>query len=123
MAGSDRRILDKMVSHALTGKGAHAEAQGVFEGLDWKVAGARPEGVSHSLFQLLNHMNYWQDWVVKWLDGEKPPTPRHASGSWPGEPGPASPQEWVAAIQDFRRGLDELERRSRETELFGKQGN
>jgi uncharacterized damage-inducible protein DinB len=119
---SDREILDKIIGHALSGKGAHVEAQNIVAGVEWKVAGTRPEGVPHSLFQLLNHMNYWQDWAVKWLDGKKPPIPKHASGSWPGSPGPASPEEWERAVQHFRSGLDELDRRAREADLFSKRG-
>jgi len=119
---SNRSILDKAVSQALSGKGAHVEARSIFADLDWKVAGARPEGVPHSLFQLLNHMIYWQDWVVKWLDGEKAPIPKHASGSWPGGSGPASPEEWERAVRHFRSGLDELDGRSRKADLLAKSG-
>ena len=87
---SDLKIVRKAVGHALSGKGAHVDTENSFAGLDWKITGTRPEGVPHSLFQLLNHMIYWQGWAVKWLDGKKPPTPKHASGSWPGSPAPAS---------------------------------
>ena len=107
------------MGHALSGKGAHVDTENSFAGLDWKITGARPEGVPHSLFQLLNHMIYWQDWAVKWLDGEKPPIPKHASGSWPGGPAPASPEEWKRTVQAYRTGLAELDRRSQE-DLFAK---
>jgi len=119
---SDRRVLDKAVGHALSGKGAHVEARGVFTGLHWKVVGIRPKGVSHSVFQLLNHMIYWQDWVVNWLDGQDPPLPGHASGSWAGSPGPASPADWQRAVRRFRSGLEALDHRSREGDLFAKRG-
>ena len=72
------------------GRSAHVETVTMFGGLDWKVAGARPDGAPHSLFQLLNHMIYWQEWVVKWLDGKKPRPPKHAKGGWPGGVGPAT---------------------------------
>jgi uncharacterized damage-inducible protein DinB len=119
---NDRETLEKMVGHALSGKGAHVEAENVFAGLDWKVTGTRPEGVPHSLFQLLSHMIYWQDWAVRWLDGENPPIPKHASGSWPGSPGPASAGEWKRTVQDFRKGLAALDRRSRSADRFAKPG-
>lgn len=119
---SDRKTLEKMVDHALSGKGAHVEAEAVFAGLDWKITGTRPNGIPHSLFQLVNHMIYWQDWAVKWLDGKKPPIPKHASGSWPDNPGPATAEDWKRTVQDFQKGLAALDRRSRGADLLAKPG-
>jgi uncharacterized damage-inducible protein DinB len=119
---SDRQVLEKIASRALSGKGAHVETKNLFAGLDWKVVGTRPEGVPHSLFQLLNHLTYWKDWVVKWLDGENPPIPKHASGGWPGSPTPASAREWQRAARGFRSGLDRLARQSREADLLATRG-
>lgn len=112
----------RTLARALSGEGAHVKTATVFMGIDWKTAGIRPEGVPHSLFQLLGHMLYWQDWVLKWLDGENPPVTRHASSSWPSGTEAASAMEWRRAVQDFRRGLAELDRRSREADLFVKHG-
>ena len=117
-----RNLVAKTLGRALSGKGAHVETGGVFTGLHWKIAETRPDGVPHSVFQLLNHMSYWQDWVVGWLDGEAPPLPRHASGSWPGSPGPASAAEWQRAVRRFRSGLEELNHRSRAEDLLAKRG-
>jgi uncharacterized damage-inducible protein DinB len=119
---NNRKALVEMVSRALSGKGAHAQTKTVFAGLDWKVAGIRPKGVPHSLFQLLNHMVYWQEWVVRWLKGEKPPIPKHASAGWPGSPAPASAREWQRALGAFRSGLDTLARQSRQADLFARRG-
>jgi hypothetical protein len=116
------RTLEKVAQHALTGKGAHAETGEVFSGVDWKTAGARPRGVPHSLFQIVRHMAYWQDWVVGWLDGKEPPLPRHASGSWPGGKAPSSRREWESAVKEFRRGLAEIARRSRDSDLLSGRG-
>jgi uncharacterized damage-inducible protein DinB len=115
--------LHRTIRCTLTGKGAHAETRGVFDGLDWKLAGARPPGVPHSVCQLLEHMTYWQEWVVRWLDGEDPATPKHAAGSWPGGQGPASAAEWRRAVARFRRVLEALEQRSRGDDLLATPGD
>jgi len=107
-----RDALHRTVRSALTGEGAHAETRDVFDGLDWKLAGTRPPGVPHSAYQLLGHMTYWQEWAVRWLDGEDPATPKHAAGSWPGGQGPATAAEWRHAVGRFRQALDALEQRS-----------
>lgn len=119
---NNQTIVAKAVGHALSGKGAHIETQNIFAGLDWKSAGTRPEGGPHSVFELLNHIMYWQDWALKWLDGEKPPLPKHASGSWPKSTGPENDREWEAAIGNFKTGLKELIRWSREADVLAKPG-
>jgi uncharacterized damage-inducible protein DinB len=119
---SDNTIRGKVLEHALSGKGAHVAAQSIFEGLDWKLAGTRPEGTPHSVFEILNHLSFWQDWVVKWLAGQKPAIPKHASGSWPGGACPASKQEWEAAVRSFRKGLEELAKAPQKANLLEKRG-
>ncbi len=104
--------LRRSLRHALTGEGAHVEVSEVFAGLDWKLAGERPAGVAHSAFETLNHIAFWQDWAVDWLDGRDPGTPRHAAGSWPGKGSPASAAEWKRAVARLLKGLRELERRA-----------
>jgi uncharacterized damage-inducible protein DinB len=120
--GQDRKVLGKAVAGALLGKGAHVETKTVFAALDWKLAGRRVERAPHSVYQLLNHMLYWQEWVVKWLDGERPPIPKHASVGWPGDAAPTSPVQWERAVRRFRNGLEGLTRRSRQADLFSERG-
>ncbi len=115
-------LLKNVVGRALSGKGAHVAASRVFSGLSTEAAGARTENLPHSLFQLLHHIVYWQDWVVKWLDGEKPRVPKHAFGSWPAKPAPVNAAEWKRAVRHFQTGLKELERRARQGDLLAGSG-
>lgn len=119
---NNSKIIRKALDCALSGTGAHAENEAVFSSLDWKLAGRRPARSPHSIYQLLNHMLYWQDWVLEWLDGADPPTPEHASGSWPGKAGPSSRKEWDQAVRRFRTGLAALTRHSRTADLSAKNG-
>ena len=115
-------VLEKTTSRALSGTDSHVEVPNVVEGLDWKLAGARPQGAPHSVFQLVNHMIYWQEWAVKWLDGRRPKPPKHAAGSWPGDVSPANRREWEQTVRRLREVLDALERRSRQADLLSKRG-
>ncbi len=105
-------LLTHTIKNALTGQGAHTATRAVFDGLEWTLAGARPAGVPHSAHELLQHMTFWQEWVVGWLDGEDPATPPHARGSRPGGAGPRTAAEWRRAVQRYRRALDALEKRA-----------
>lgn len=118
----DREVLEKTVACALSGKGAHVAAKSVFDGLDWKAAGAQPGGTPHSIFQLLKHMAYWNQWVVRWLDGESPAVPTHAAGSWPEMAAPATEREWQQVVREFKKGLEDMSRGARNSDLLAKHG-
>jgi len=119
---TDRKTLEKIIGNALSGKGSHVEAKNLLAGLTWRAAGTRGKGAPHTIFQVVNHMIYWQDWVVKWLEGEDPQVPKHASGGWPGAPAPASAKEWRQVARRFRSGVAGLARRSRKTDPLAKRG-
>ena len=116
-------MVGKLLGEALTGKGAHAETGRIFDGLDWNWTNVRPERAPHSIYELLRHMSYWQDWVLKWLDGKQPPIPKHAAGSWPKTAGAASPEDWKIAVNNYCSGLRRLESWSQKADLLAKRGS
>lgn len=93
----------------LHGKGAHVDTATVFDGLDWQKAGEKPGDCPHSVWDLLFQMNYWQDFMLAVLKGEKPKSPEHAAESWPDSSAPASEEEWTSALGHFLEGLKEAE--------------
>jgi uncharacterized damage-inducible protein DinB len=119
---SDQEALRTMLGAALTGKSAHVDVCGSLEGLDWRMAGRKTEEGPHTVFQILNHMIYWQDFSIQWLYGEKPRTPKHASDSWPGTEKPESQEEWDTALARFKAGLDELQNQTRTSDLSARVG-
>src|SRR5581483_10441187 len=121
-ATDESKLLHHVLGRALSGKGAHAAAAGVFCGIDVETARARPSGLPHSLHQILGHIVFWQDWAVEWLDGENPRIPKHASGSWPNSAEPDSAAEWERCVRHFQNSLKELERRTEEMDLLVRQG-
>ena len=120
--GAGGKALEELARRALSGKGSHVKTKDVFSGLEWRAAGLKPHGVPHSVYQLLMHMSFWQDWVVAWLAGKDPAVPRHASGSWPAEGRPPSRRDWDGAVQQFRQGLGRLERACRGADLTSGRG-
>ena len=122
MRKTNHDVLPLAASRALSGTNSHVGPAKVLAGLDWRLAGQRPNGIPHSLFQLVNHMSYWQEWAVKWLDGKSPKAPKHAAGGWPGNVSPANRTEWERAARRFRDTLLELDRRSRQGDLLSKRG-
>jgi uncharacterized damage-inducible protein DinB len=119
---ADRKLLENMIRRALSGEGSHVGVKDAFAGLDWKLTGVQPDGAPHSIFQLLNHMTYWNQWVVRWLAGQNPPTPKRARSGWPGTGAPQTAKEWREAVRQFDQGLREMMRASRASDLLVKQG-
>jgi len=116
----ERERLDAALRDALSGRQAHVATASVFDGLDWKLAGERPLNVPHSAYQLLCHMVFWQDWVLKWLDRKRPTTPRHASGSWPEAPAPPGRQAWTREVRRLQAGLRQLDQHVGDADLLRK---
>ena len=101
-----------MPDHALTellyGKGAHANSLACVEGLTAELASRRFAGSPYSIRQLLFHVNYWTDYDLRRIRGERPPYPAHAEESWPPDPAPADDAEWEQEVARFRALLGEL---------------
>jgi uncharacterized damage-inducible protein DinB len=93
----------------LYGDGAHANVLNALEGLDEKLVGARPANSPHSIFQILWHIVYWQDYELESIAGEHPSYPSQAIKSWPQETAPRNLQEWEETIKKFVAGLKRFE--------------
>ncbi len=119
---SDDTNLQKVFSDALSGRGAHADTAESLEGLTLEQAGAFVPGSPHTIFQTVNHLIYWHDFALAWLDGEKPATPEHAELSWPGDAAPNDEEEWQGAVTRFREGLAAFHDRAARGDLFEQVG-
>jgi uncharacterized damage-inducible protein DinB len=87
-----------MSSRALTellhGQGAHADPLACVEDLSAELAARHAEGFPHSIGQLVFHMNYWMDYELRRIRGEKPAYPEHSSESFPPTPSPVDAKDW-----------------------------
>jgi hypothetical protein len=118
----ERDAINTLLRHALSGHDAHVRTSSVFDGLDWKLAGQRPQNAPHSAYQLLWHMVYWQEWDMAWLGGKRPAMPTDASGSWPDTPAPPDRQAWKRELRRFQTGLRKLDRHACDANLLRKHG-
>jgi uncharacterized damage-inducible protein DinB len=94
-----------MTSRALTellhGKGAHADPVACVEDLSAELAARRIDGFPHSIGQLVFHMNYWMDYEVHRIRGERPAYPEHSSESFPPAPSPSDAHDWDRLTKRF----------------------
>lgn len=116
--GEGSEELTRVLRQALTGRGAHVLTAEVFDGLDWKLAGRRPPGAAHTVFQVLGHLVYWHDWALEWIEAGKPVPPEHAAESWPDEEGPENSEAWEKTLARYREGLEAMRRHAADPDLL-----
>jgi len=99
--GSD--MSQRELVELLRGKGSHADPIACVEDISAELAARPVPGFPHSISQLVFHMNYWMDYELRRIHGERPAYPEHNSASFPAEP--ADTQEWDDLRKNFTRLL------------------
>ncbi len=98
---------EQTVIELLYGKGAHANALACVEDLNAELAGRRVENLPHSIWQIVWHMNFWMDYELRRIRGDKPHYPDHASESWTAT-APPDEAAWKNEIARFAEMLGAL---------------
>ncbi len=106
---------DTTLRELVYGKGAHVDPVACVEDISAELAARTVAGYPHSIWQIVEHMNYWMDYDLGKVAGENRPYPDRAIESWPEHPNPAaeSPvasEQWRATTRRFTDLLDRLAR-------------
>src|SRR2546430_3500977 len=111
----------RALNELLHGKGAHAGPIACVEDLSAELAARHLAGFPHSIGQLVFHMNYWMDYELRRIRGQRPAYPEHNAESFPPAPSPADAEDWdrlrrqlAGLLRDFaalaKSSPDELQR-------------
>jgi uncharacterized damage-inducible protein DinB len=96
---------DTTLRELIYGKGAHVDPVACVEDISAGVAARTVAGYPHSIWQIVEHMNYWMDYELAKIAGENPHYPDKAIESWPTHPrptdDPAAEHKWQAATHRF----------------------
>jgi uncharacterized damage-inducible protein DinB len=87
-------MSQRALTELLRGKGAHADPLACVEDISAEVAARQVAGFPHSIGQLVFHINYWMEYELRRIRGQRPDYPEHNSESFPAPPSPADEQEW-----------------------------
>jgi uncharacterized damage-inducible protein DinB len=105
-------MSQRALTELLHGKGAHADPVACVEDLSAELAARQIEGFPHSVGQLVFHMNYWMDYELRRIRGERPLYPEHSAESFPASPSPTDPKqaalEWDRLRERFAGLLNEF---------------
>src|ERR1017187_5051332 len=76
-------MSQRALTELLRGKGAHVDPIACVEDISAEVAARQVAGFPHSIGQLVFHMNYWMEYELRRIRGERPAYPEHNSESFP----------------------------------------
>ena len=99
------KALREHLQYLLRGGGAHLDFEAAVADLPAELRGARPAGVPHSPWRLLEHLRIAQwDILQFWRDPShvSPPFP---DGYWPRGDAPPDDRAWDRAVEAFRTDL------------------
>jgi uncharacterized damage-inducible protein DinB len=96
-------MSQQALTELLHGKGAHADPIACVEDISADLAARRIDGFPHSIADLVFHVNYWMNYELQRIRGEKPKYPEHNAESFP-----SSTQNWDHLKRDFSWFLAEF---------------
>jgi uncharacterized damage-inducible protein DinB len=95
-----------IVKAALYGKHAHINPVKVLREVTPEIARERIEGVSRTCWDLLFHIVYWQEMVLRAYQGDESPAKANDRDSWPDHM--PTDAEWNGLVQKFENDLEQL---------------
>ena len=106
---------DTTLREIVYGKGAHVDPVACVEDISAELAARTVAGYPHSIWQIVEHMNYWMDYDLGKVAGENRPYPDKAIESWPVHPSSAAgsrpvDEQWQATTRRFTDLLGRLAR-------------
>ena len=108
---SEWTTISAMLKSVAQGPAWHGPSvKEALNGVTAKQAAERPIGEAHSVWQILLHMNAWQDHVIDVLNGADG-IPLQGDKDWPPVSADASDDAWEAAKRHFDGGGQELRER------------
>jgi uncharacterized damage-inducible protein DinB len=103
---SEVHRIAKQLQRTFQGRAFHGPAvEEALDGVNAKMAAARVRGSTHSIWQIVKHMTFWQDTARDWLKGS---TRRPAPGEDWSQITDKSEAAWQQARKDLRRAYDQL---------------
>jgi uncharacterized damage-inducible protein DinB len=102
------KMSQRALSELLRGRGAHVDPIACVEDISAELAARQAAGFPRSVGQLVFHMNYWMEYELRRIRGERPAYPAHSAESFPASPSPADEREWVRFREQLAHLLGEF---------------
>ena len=105
---TDQSLRDHLL-YLLCGGGAHLNFDSAVADLPAELRGAKPPGVPHTPWRLLEHMRIAQWDILEFSRNPKHVSPEFPDGYWPASDGPPDAAAWDQSVAAFRAGLKAMQ--------------
>jgi hypothetical protein len=102
---NEHQALREHLLYLLRDGGAHLSFERAIAKLPPKLRGARPRGVPHSPWRLVEHLRIAQWDILEFCRNPKHVSPDFPGGYWPAGDGPPSAAAWNKSVAAFRADL------------------
>jgi hypothetical protein len=100
--------LREHVLKVLAGGQAHLDFEKAIAGLPPELRGAKPAGLPHSPWRLVEHMRIAQWDILRFTLDPSHISPEFPAGYWPEGDAPPNPQAWDRTVDAFRADLQAI---------------
>jgi hypothetical protein len=101
---TDKALREHLLS-LLRGGGAHLNFDAAVAGLPPELRGARPPGVPHTPWRLLEHLRIAQWDILEFSRNPRHVSPKFPEGYWPDGDAPPDEAAWDRSVAAFREDL------------------
>lgn len=101
-----KELTCKILCGALSGQRAHVSAERAFEGLSWRQVGDYVPNSPHTIWQLLKHLNYWQDRFISRMEGMKVLPAKTSDDGWQFDPAPVDEDDFKKELGKLITGIN-----------------
>jgi hypothetical protein len=102
---NDEQALRDHLAKLLDSDNAHIPFDGAVKDFPPALRGARPDGVPHSAWQLLEHLRIAQWDILAFTCDPKHRSPKFPDGYWPPDVAPPTATAWDESVASFRADL------------------
>jgi hypothetical protein len=101
--------LREHLIYLLNGGGAHARFDDIVKNWPEDLRGAKPNGLPHTAWMLLDHLRLAQSDILEFSRNAKHTSPEWPKGYWPKTEAPPRAAAWNKSVQQFRKDLKSMQ--------------
>jgi|SRR5690554_2193639 len=115
----EEKNIYQILKNALDGVNAHVKPENILEDLTVDIAGGIIKNSPYTIWQILKHINYWQERYISYIKDESTPPTLKASIGWDFPSSPADNDELQKEISYFKKSIEIMKKLSND-ELVNK---
>ena len=110
MSNAEDRALREQLVAFLRGGQAHADIKSVLDDVPPEIRGARPKGMPHTPWQLLEHIRFTLRDLLDFSTNSNYLQPEWPKDYWPKDEAPPSDDAWNKSVKALKKDLADFEK-------------